>query len=340
MNKIYTTLCLLLFGLTLIGQSEQSDIESSRYVFYELSEGQFSDALSSIDLKGLKKVEELTIQQVKSKLLKVPFYGNVKLNSNYEITHLKAIDPISVYSIKTVRLKKPIGLTQPSAGGVSTGYQLLFGPDELNAHFLNQLPIRPDSIRVLVDFNFSDTPGSEVKINRNSETIETTSFHRTVTMERKVEVKIEPFGWESVNDIAPMIDWDQAYSYDQVIFSNAKMHLPVGIIENRDGVRYLAVLENQSNNQKKVIGVPTIQAVPNPVINDLRFEINNVPSGNYTIRIKNILGEQKLTKTVSIENADIIPIDIDALRKGSYFYILEDSEGNILSTKRLIVLRP
>ena len=161
-------------------------------------------------------------------------------------------------------------------------------------------------------------------------------------VDRSIQIKIEPFGWTPVNSVAPMIDWDHNYLIEHRYFIAAEMDIPYAIIE-KVGVEYnIAVLDfaRSSEEPMKISGAPQIKALPNPVINDVRFEISNVPEGIYTIKIKNILGELKIQKRVQFFSADIFPVNIDGLRKGSYFYALEDDQGNILSTKRLIVLKP
>jgi len=277
-----------------------------------------------------------------SKFLNFPFYGEVRLNRNGDISYLNVLDRIKRYGKTAVRLRAPISLTSPFPDTLVTGYRIVLTPEEVKSTILDQLPIRPDSIRVNVHSEITDTPQGNVNIKRNDKTVATTSFMRTVNVERSVEIKIEPFGWEPVNEIAPMIDWDKSYSYTQKIFISREAELPFGIIEKRDGKSSTALfnVRTKKNVNATSTGYPSIKAVPNPVINDLRFEIDNVSAGSYIIRIKNILGELKIEKKVTIDSSDVIPVDIDALRKGSYFYILEDSNGNVISTKRLIVLRP
>jgi len=72
----------------------------------------------------------------------------------------------------------------------------------------------------------------------------------------------------------------------------------------------------------------------------LSIEVNNFPEGAYTLKVKNILGEVKVEKTINFVATDYFPIDISNLRKGSYFYSLEDANGNTISTKRLIIIKP
>lgn len=343
MNKIYSTLLLLFFGLTLMGQDIQNTLANSRYLIFDLSVADNgTDFPTTIDLTDLQSFDIIIPQKSNERFIDLPFYGQVKFNRSGDITHLKAEDPLRKYGYKEVRLSTPIQVSRPYAQGITTSYQLTMGPGELSSNFLNQLPIRPDSVRVVVQSIFTDQPRSQVTINRNSSSVEVESFSRQVEVDRRVEVKIAPFGWESVNDISPMLDWDQSYQYQQIVYWKENLLSPFAINEKRNGDSAFALLDQQAEKEKQQIvsGVPSIKAVPNPAINDLRFEINNVTPGSYTIRVKNILGEQKIEKTIEISSSDIIPIDIDSLRKGSYFYILEDDEGNVISTKRLIVLRP
>jgi len=342
LNKIYITLYLLLFGLTLIGQTNQTSSNGFGYDVLQANDvDRFSDESGTLDLSQTAVSTTVSVDQKKSDFINLPFYGLVKLRNEY-ITHLSIVDPIKKYNSNEIRLSKPIGLTIPSEGPLVSEYTLVLGPDELKSSLLNQLPIRPDSVRVRVLLELNDEPQGTVSIKRKDKTTSASSFSRTVNVNRSVEIKIEPFGWESVSEIAPMIDWDKNYSYTQKIYTDSEFRLPIAMTEQRDGISKAAVLSESKNgvSGKTTSGYPTITAVPNPAINDLRFEVDNVNPGTYTIRIKNILGELKIEKRVTMDSSEIIPVDIDSLRKGSYFYILEDDDGNVLSTKRLIVLRP
>lgn len=82
-------------------------------------------------------------------------------------------------------------------------------------------------------------------------------------------------------------------------------------------------------------------AFPNPALSFVRFKLLDVPSGTYTIKFSNIFMQQTLLeKSISVEGNETIEIDVNHFKGGTYFYRLLDKNGKILTTKRLVVLKP
>ncbi len=100
-------------------------------------------------------------------------------------------------------------------------------------------------------------------------------------------------------------------------------------------------IDDEVVSVKDVAGLDVdMKAVPNPAINEVDFQINGVPSGNYTLKLYNILGKVILEQEQNLTGKDIISSDISALNRGTYIYSLTDSDGNVLGTQRLFIIRP
>jgi hypothetical protein len=85
---------------------------------------------------------------------------------------------------------------------------------------------------------------------------------------------------------------------------------------------------------------PGVYAYPNPAIVNVRFDFTNLPRDTYTLRIYNILGIEEWSQRYSISGNHTEKVNISALRKGTYFYSLTNSQGRTIVTHRLIVVRP
>ncbi|MEY4904776.1 MAG: hypothetical protein RLZZ292_2591, partial [Bacteroidota bacterium] len=83
-----------------------------------------------------------------------------------------------------------------------------------------------------------------------------------------------------------------------------------------------------------------VRAYPNPAIEEVNFELANLPASNYTIKIYNMLGSVVWKETNFVLGSKTIKANISALQKGSYLYNVTDSNGKVHATRRLIVLRP
>ena len=244
MNKIYSTLCFLFFGLTLVGQVTERSVDNIRYSLYELENIEsLGDELETIDLSNLQTEKTTKVKHNQSQYLALPFYGQVRMNGEGAITHLNVIDGLQKYGSEEVQLAVPLSLTQASTEATITEYRITLGPDQLKTSFMDQLPIRPDSIRVVVRFDIVDEPHGDVRIVMEDKESIASSFYRILVVDRQVEIKIEPFGWEPVNDIAPMVDWDKNDRYVQKILTEKKIKLPLAIIEQRNGKSIVALMD-------------------------------------------------------------------------------------------------
>ncbi len=83
-----------------------------------------------------------------------------------------------------------------------------------------------------------------------------------------------------------------------------------------------------------------IQAHPNPAVEYVNFNCSNLPSDNYTLKIFNIVGKVVWKGDYALSGSRAIRVELNDFKKGTYLYSLADSKGNIIGTKRLVVLKP
>ena len=84
-----------------------------------------------------------------------------------------------------------------------------------------------------------------------------------------------------------------------------------------------------------------VVAYPNPAINDLSLSMTGFTPGMYYINVFNMIGRTVMpTQPVEITGDSSIRMNISDLNKGIYLYNITDAFGNILTTKRLVVVKP
>ncbi len=84
----------------------------------------------------------------------------------------------------------------------------------------------------------------------------------------------------------------------------------------------------------------SIQALPNPAVDKVRFECNKLPSDEYTLKVFNLVGKVVWKETFWASGKYSLLLDLEDFNKGTYLYSLSNRKGEILSTKRLIILKP
>jgi hypothetical protein len=88
------------------------------------------------------------------------------------------------------------------------------------------------------------------------------------------------------------------------------------------------------------LAFPDVKAYPNPAIEDVTFEFNNLENKDYTLKIYNILGALVAKEAFNATNTKSIRMDISRFKKGTYLYAVSDAKGRLLISKRLIVVKP
>ncbi len=101
--------------------------------------------------------------------------------------------------------------------------------------------------------------------------------------------------------------------------------------------------DNETTAAPEPFGTPNgagIQAYPNPAVEYVRFDCSNLPQDDYTLKIYNIIGKVIWKEQYTMAGTRSIRIELESFKKGTYLYSLVSSKGNIIGTKRLVVLKP
>lgn len=87
-------------------------------------------------------------------------------------------------------------------------------------------------------------------------------------------------------------------------------------------------------------GNANIQAFPNPAIEWVRFDCTNLPADDYTLKIFNIIGKVVWKENYYLTGNKSFRVDLDNFKKGTYLYSLSNKKGDVIGTKRLVVVKP
>jgi len=220
--------------------------------------------------------------------------------------------------------------------------------DDLPAAILDNFPITPDSLRVRANVNRLDVVDAWGTLTIPGGIYDVLREKRTEYREVRLDAKVGIFDWYDVTDIAleflPLEDLGQDTAITYHYFSNEAIE-PIAVVEvNNDetSVQRVEFKANTITSSLQTIETPRsgVYAFPNPAIVSARFEFTNLPKGNYKLKLLNILGMQVWSRSYFINGNHTEKVDISALRKGTYLYSLSDERGNVITTRRLVVVRP
>lgn len=310
--------------------------KQAEHFTYTISEK--SETSDVLDFTSFEGTDRWTVS--KSTRSRIPFYGEARLDGHL-LKNLTIENILGGNTRASVLIENPVSFLY-NEGTHNTGYTLLLSGKSIDPSIIEKLPIQVDSVKIELNAIYIDSEVQMVKLKYAEEHLAVQAFKRAWTFERSVFVKIGPFDWEPVSAIDPMNDWELSSTVEQRIFTIPGVTFPVAITDKRNGNTRMAKLEISKSGA--VAANPSqvnFRATPNPAINSVIFEVSDIKPGLYTIYVKNILGQLVLKEQINISsNVESIPMDLSELRKGSYLYVLEDATGKILSTKRLIILRP
>ncbi len=224
-----------------------------------------------------------------------------------------------------------------------------FAGSDLPPALLSQIPIKPDSLRftlntqrleVIDGWGTCKIPGGSYSVMRMKRTDYTTP---------SIDVKVPFVGWIPISgsggvggNLGAFLQADTTITY-RFYSNNAKEEIAVATMSNS-----LSEVENVRFKNNRVVaaeeaespGAANIQAYPNPAVEKVRFECTNLPKGEYTLKIYNIIGKVIWRQNYNLSGNYSIPLNLDKFSKGTYLYSLVDGKGHTVGTKRLVILKP
>lgn len=230
---------------------------------------------------------------------------------------------------------------------------LAFPGDIIPDAIADSIPFAPDSIRVRINIERLDVVDvwGSVTLPGN-QSYDVLRMKRTEDQETRVEIKIGigPFAfWQDVTDILGGIGipgFDQLGTLSNVSyrFYSDEHKEPIAVV-NTDSLENPTSIQYRRgtiivNNEEITSAPPEIIAFPNPTTSNVTFQTKHLPAGEYQLNIFNILGKRLFNQAYALDGNQQIPLDLNAFAKGTYLYNLTNSKGEIINTRRLVVLKP
>jgi hypothetical protein len=167
-----------------------------------------------------------------------------------------------------------------------------------------------------------------------------------------VQIKLGPFlswidlstflGSSGLGNLGGLLGTDTSVAYRFYTDSQKEIIASATMKKDLSGVQTIQYKENTvtAAEEPDSPGTASIQAFPNPAVDWVRFNCANLPVDDYTLKVFNILGRVVWKDNFHVSGTKSITLELDNFRKGTYLYSLIDGKGNIIGTKRLLVLKP
>jgi len=232
----------------------------------------------------------------------------------------------------------------------SSASDIPFSADLLPAQILDSLPITPDSIRIRIDVDRVDLVDAwgTVKLPGNK-SYEVLRQKRVQLSESRLELKFPIIEWVDVTDQfagagGGFLGIDTLITYS---YWAEGVKEPIAVMALDDEEENVVSFSYKSEESVTTAATPVVggryenvYAYPNPAITYAKFDCVNLKPDYYDLKIYNILGLEAYSERNFISGNKMLKVDLSDFRKGTYLYSLVDTTGKVITTKRLVVIRP
>ena len=277
-----------------------------------------------------------------------------KTATTFELVGYQGLDPANIGITLLVKLNPTLierraPLNFLDFGNSDAAVLLPFASEDIPGGILDSLPITPDSIRLRVAIERATIVDGWGKLTIPGGTYDVLREKQIEERETLMDVKIGigPLSqWVDVTDLISGFDFLGKDTITTYSFYNNTEKEAIAVVTvdnlNNDLVNSVEYKDNGIQTSIRYVdtGKPDLVAYPNPAINEVRIDFFNLPPSNYTLKIYNILGIVVWENKYSISGDRSEKIGLTDLRKGTYLYSLVNDDGKIISTKRLMIMRP
>lgn len=290
-----------------------------------------------------------------------------KTTSRFEFLGYSGTDPIGFglnvlaqYSPVLVERRAPLKYLDANQQTTNLSLPFPAGPilTLLPDSVVSNFPVLPDSFRVRSQINRSEQVDGWGNCKIPGGTYPVLRLRRTDLTSNKLDAFIKPLPflpgtWVDITNLVGgggigggfgnFLGNDTTITF-RFLSGTAKEEIAVATMANDlsevETVRFKNTTGISAAPDLLAPGTANIQAYPNPAIEWVRFDCTNLASDNYTLKIFNVIGKTVWKEVYPINGNRSIRIELDDFRKGTYLYSLADSKGNIIGTKRLVILKP
>ncbi len=140
----------------------------------------------------------------------------------------------------------------------------------------------------------------------------------------KVEAKYAIFDWTDLSDFGIEGLGDEVITTYVWLSANDKE--PIARVERNEVTGFnrfceWRIDENYAmvvNNEEVMVTEPEIKVYPNPAVNEVNFELNNLRAGRYTLNFYNIIGRKITSEVVDISGSHFHSVGLRSFAKGVY----------------------
>jgi len=231
--------------------------------------------------------------------------------------------------------------------GLKTKYQLIYNCalKDLPTALQSQLPYIADSVRIIT--------GIETSSNIKDNTFLDLHLHRYTTIREdrlsvhntRIETRKAKLDWQNVTRFVKFPKLFRTDTLKEIIFYAPSSREPIALIRYKNNQELDHIRYQAPDIFKDLIVIddykPNLFFFPNPyTFGTLRIELLINKPGLYTLRIVNLIGKEVWRENYYLESNKTLDYSFAFLNKGTYFLIFQQDLNQVISSKRLLILKP
>lgn len=230
-----------------------------------------------------------------------------------------------------------------SASNVLTAFDAPIAPPVL----LNLVPTA-DSFRIRVTYQRIASIDASGTLAIPGGSFDVLRKKQTEYKSMAVDVKVAPLGWIDISTIGgqqllPLgTDTITTFHFLNDVSKEEIAICRLNTAQNQvTGVQYKANAPTTTTSVKQLVSEsPQLLAFPNPASDQVNLHFENMQSGQYELKIYNVLGTEVKNAVYQIAGKVFeTELDISRLGQGIYWYRLLDDRSNHVLTRQLMVVK-
>ena len=266
-------------------------------------------------------------------------------NEKVEFLAANGDDPTGFGVAALFRFSPPIlqrraPMSFPASNTTESSLAIGFAWDDLPPILTDSLPlpITPDSIRIRIVNNRIDFVDAYGTLTIPGGIYDVLREKRTTTSETIIEAKVPILGWQDVSAFLggfEGVGMDTTISYD--FFSNTEKEIIASVSVDADDNPTSVTFKDNGllSSDGEIINELAINIVPNPTPGFTYFNFNDFPNGEYELNIFGLNGADLFSKNIALQNNHSELIDLSQLAPASYFYLLKNYKGAVISSGKI-----
>ncbi len=226
--------------------------------------------------------------------------------------------------------------------------KISFSADDLPQEILDQIPVDLDSLRISIENDRTDVVDAWGTMDLPVGSYDVLREKRTLFSDVRIEAKVSILPWFDITDIIleflPFDGIGQDTTVTYVYWSNqAKEAIATVVVTSVDDDTPLTVnykYEPPSSNIGQNGPKPSLKVFPNPAISLANFRFEDLPTDFYRLEIFNVLGQPIWSESYYLSGDHNTTVDVSEFSRGIYLYRLSNGQGEVLLTRRLLLVGP